>query len=221
MFDTPPEERFDRLTRLAAALFEVPVALITLVDRDRQWFKSRHGLDVRETPRDVSFCAQALFCNDVMVVPDTRHDSRFADTPVMAGKSRVRFYAGYLIRDSSGTCFGILCLIETPPRDLDGAKLGCCATSAAWSAGNCAAADARLGLSRGASLHRAANARGLMTRWRRRGPTCGSRPSAWPGTPGGTRMLKPAAIVAHGTGPRAASLPCPVRIVAALTKTPF
>lgn len=123
VLDTPPEERFDRLTRLAAALFEVPVALITLVDRNRQWFKSRHGLEVRETPRDRSFCAHALFCDDVMVVPDTRHDSRFADNPLVTGEPRVRFYAGYPIRDASGTCFGTLCLVDTRPRDLDGMKL--------------------------------------------------------------------------------------------------
>lgn len=124
MLDTPPEERFDRLTRLAAALFGVPIALITLVDRDRQWLKSRHGIDVRETPRDSSFCAHALFGDDVMVVPDTRHDSRFADNPLVTGEPHVRFYAGYPIRDASGVGFGTLCLVDTRPRDLDGRELG-------------------------------------------------------------------------------------------------
>ncbi len=124
VLDTPPEERFDRLTRLAAALFEVPVALITLIDQDRQWFKSRHGIDIRETPRDLSFCAHALLCDDLMVVPDTRHDSRFADNPLVAGEPHVRFYAGCPIRDASDTCLGTLCLVDTRPRNLDGTKLG-------------------------------------------------------------------------------------------------
>jgi ribonuclease BN (tRNA processing enzyme)/DNA-binding response OmpR family regulator len=124
VLDTPGEERFDRLTRLAAALFEVPVALVTLVDRDRQWFKSRHGLDMLETPRDMSFCAHALFSDDVMVVSDTRLDDRFADSPLVAGEPRIRFYAGYPVTDPGGTCFGTLCLMDTRPRHLDREKLG-------------------------------------------------------------------------------------------------
>jgi ribonuclease BN (tRNA processing enzyme)/DNA-binding response OmpR family regulator len=123
VLDTSAEERFDRLTRLAAALFEVPVALVSLVDRERQWFKSRHGLGLLETHRDASFCAHALLGEDVMVVPDTRLDGRFAGNPLVAGPPRVRFYAGYPVRDAGGACFGTLCLIDTRPRDLDGAKL--------------------------------------------------------------------------------------------------
>ncbi|HEV7441239.1 MAG TPA: MBL fold metallo-hydrolase [Steroidobacteraceae bacterium] len=123
VLDTPAEERFDRLTRLAAALFEVPVALITLVDRDRQWFKSRHGFDLVETPRDMSFCAHALFCDKVMVVSDTRIDDRFADNPLVARGPRFRFYAGYPIKDAGGICFGTLCLLDMRPRNFDEAKL--------------------------------------------------------------------------------------------------
>jgi DNA-binding response OmpR family regulator len=123
VLDTPAEERFDRLTRLAAALFEVPVALITLVDRDRQWFKSRHGLDLLETPRDMSLCAHALLCDKAMVVPDTQLDSRFADNPLATGEPRVRFYAGYPIKGAGGICFGTLCLLDMRPRDLDAVKL--------------------------------------------------------------------------------------------------
>jgi GAF domain-containing protein len=124
VLDTPPEERFDRLTRLAAALFEVPVALVSLVDRDRQWFKSRHGFDLPETHRDASFCAHALHSEDVTVVPDARLDSRFADSPLVAGAPCARFYAGYPVRDADGACFGTLCLMDTRPRDFDEAKLG-------------------------------------------------------------------------------------------------
>lgn len=123
VLDTPPEERFDRLTRLAAALFEVPVALITLVARDRQWFKSRHGIDLVETPRDMSFCAHALFSNEIMIIPDTRLDHRFADNPLVAREPRFRFYAGYPIQGADGICFGTLCLLDMRPRDLDETKL--------------------------------------------------------------------------------------------------
>jgi phosphoribosyl 1,2-cyclic phosphodiesterase/CheY-like chemotaxis protein len=124
ILDTPPEERFDRLTRLAAAVFDVPIALVTLIDHDRQWFKSRHGLDIVETHRDISFCAHAVLNEEVMVITDTLRDSRFADNPVVKGEPFVRFYAGYPISDQSGTCFGTLCLIDKRPRDLDQAQLG-------------------------------------------------------------------------------------------------
>jgi GAF domain-containing protein len=124
VLDTPAEERFDRLTRLAAALFEVPAALVTLVDRDRQWFKSRHGLGLLETHRDLSFCAHALHGEDVMLVPDTLLDDRFADNPLVAGPPRVRFYAGCPVKGADGACFGTLCLVDTRPRDLDEAGLG-------------------------------------------------------------------------------------------------
>ena len=123
VLDTPAEERFDRLTRLAAALFEVPVALVTLVDRERQWYKSRHGLGLLETHRDASFCAHALLGEDVTVVPDTLLDGRFAGNPLVAGAPRVRFYVGYPVRDADGACFGTLCLVDTRPRDFDGVKL--------------------------------------------------------------------------------------------------
>jgi phosphoribosyl 1,2-cyclic phosphodiesterase/CheY-like chemotaxis protein len=123
ILDTPAEERFDRLTRLAAALFDVPIALVSLVDRDRQWFKSRHGLGLLETHRDASFCAHALHREDAMVIPDARLDDRFADNPQVTGPPRLRFYAGYPLSDADGACFGTLCLIDTRPRELDGAKL--------------------------------------------------------------------------------------------------
>ncbi len=124
ILDTPAEERFDRLTRLAAAALRVPVALLTLVGRDRQHFKSRFGIALDGAHRDLSFCAHALHGEDVMVVPDTLLDDRFADNPVVAGPPRVRFYAGCPVGDASGACFGTLCLVDTRPRDLDQAGLG-------------------------------------------------------------------------------------------------
>src|SRR5579871_4412226 len=85
VLDTPPEERYDRLTRLAARLFDVPMALVTLVDADRQWFKSRVGIDDEETPRRDSFCGHAIVGHDQLVVPDTAHDRRFVDNPYVLG----------------------------------------------------------------------------------------------------------------------------------------
>ena len=87
ILDTPPEERFDRYTRIAAELFDVPVALVSLIDRDRQWFKSNHGLEVAETPRDSAFCAHTILDREVLQVPDTLQDARFADNPFVTGRS--------------------------------------------------------------------------------------------------------------------------------------
>lgn len=123
ILDTGPEERFDRLTRLAAALFGVPIALVSLVDRDRQWLKSCHGLATRETPREASFCAHAVFARQVMVVPDALLDPRFADNPLVTGEPRIRFYAGYPLVLPSGSCAGTLCVIDTRPRRPDGAAI--------------------------------------------------------------------------------------------------
>jgi phosphoribosyl 1,2-cyclic phosphodiesterase/DNA-binding response OmpR family regulator len=118
ILDTEPEERFDKLTRIAAALFDVPVTLISMVDENRQWFKSACGTSLRESPRDISFCAHAILQPTVMIVPDTLLDPRFADNPIVVNEPRVRFYAGCpLVVD--GSCLGTLCLIDTRPRDLD------------------------------------------------------------------------------------------------------
>jgi len=119
ILDTPPEERFDRLTRLAAAIFDVPTALVSLIDRDRQWFKSVHGLDVRETPREVSFCGHAVAERAPMIVSDALNDPRFADNPYVVGGPRVRFYAGQPLILPDGSCVGTVCLIDTRPRELD------------------------------------------------------------------------------------------------------
>jgi GAF domain-containing protein len=95
LLDSAPEERFDRLTRLAKRLFNVPIALVTLVDKDRQWFKSCVGLDATETSRDVSFCGHAILQNELLLVPDAREDVRFHDNPLVTGAPNIRFYAGY------------------------------------------------------------------------------------------------------------------------------
>jgi GAF domain-containing protein len=115
VLDTAREERFDRITRLAAALFEVPIALISLVDTDRQWFKSAYGLNVRETPRDESFCAHAVLSRAPLVVPDALLDDHFAENPLVVDMPRIRFYAGHPLFVGDGSCIGTLCLIDTPP----------------------------------------------------------------------------------------------------------
>jgi phosphoribosyl 1,2-cyclic phosphodiesterase/DNA-binding response OmpR family regulator len=116
ILDTGQEDRFDRVTRLAAALFNVPVALVSLVDANRQWFKSRHGLDAAETSRDASFCAHVVYDRQPMIVPDTFQDPRFADNPLVLGEPRIRFYAGAPLILQNGRCVGSLCLIDTRPR---------------------------------------------------------------------------------------------------------
>jgi ribonuclease BN (tRNA processing enzyme)/DNA-binding response OmpR family regulator len=118
ILDTSPEERFDRVTRLAAAALDVPIALVSLVDKDRQWFKSRFGLDVRETGRDAAFCAHVVHDRQEIVVPDTLLDERFADNPLVVGSPRVRFYAGAPLILDDGSCIGTLCVIDTRPRRL-------------------------------------------------------------------------------------------------------
>ncbi len=116
ILNTPSEERFDRITRLAKALFKVPIALISLVDADRQWFKSRQGLTACETSREISFCGHAILENKVLWVEDARLDKRFRDNPLVTGDLGIRFYAGYPIRTTGGQCIGTLCVIDKKPR---------------------------------------------------------------------------------------------------------
>ncbi len=115
VLDSAPEERFDRLTRLAGRLFSVPVALVSLVDEHRQWFKSSVGLAVRETPRNVSFCGHAIGGEDVFVVEDATKDERFWDNPLVTGEPHIRFYAGCPLR-VAGYKVGTLCLIDQKSR---------------------------------------------------------------------------------------------------------
>ncbi|UMZ14687.1 sensor domain-containing diguanylate cyclase [Pseudomonas sp. MPFS] len=119
VLDTPPEERFDRLTRLAKRLFNVPIALVSLVDGDRQWFKSCMGLDASETPRDISFCGHAILGDQILTVCDAEQDVRFHDNPLVVGDPGIRFYAGCPLTVANGSKLGTLCLIDVKPRDLD------------------------------------------------------------------------------------------------------
>lgn len=116
LLDTPPEERFDRLTRLASRTFNVPISLVTLVDRERQWFKSRQGLDAPETARCISFCGHAILSDETFIIENALNDDRFADNPLVTGAPNIRFYAGAPLRDRHGHRVGTLCIIDEKPR---------------------------------------------------------------------------------------------------------
>jgi len=118
ILDTDPEERFDRVTRLAKKLFNVPIALVSLVDEKRQWFKSSIGLTATETPRDISFCGHTIHDNYTFVVENTALDTRFSDNPLVVNEPYIRFYAGHPISSPSGENIGTLCIIDTKPRAL-------------------------------------------------------------------------------------------------------
>lgn len=117
ILDTPPEERFDRLTRMAKRLFGVPIALVSLVDENRQWFKSCFGLSVSETSRDISFCGHAILGNDLFIIPNTIEDERFADNPLVLNDPFIRFYAGCPLSAPNGRKLGTLCIIDRQPRN--------------------------------------------------------------------------------------------------------
>ncbi len=116
ILDTDPEETFDRITYLAARLFDVPIVLVSLVDADRQWFKACYGLDLRETSRDLSFCAYAILDDEVLIVPNALEDARFQNNDLVTGPLHVRFYAGAPIQMGDGAKLGTVCLLDTEPR---------------------------------------------------------------------------------------------------------
>lgn len=117
LLDSPLEHRFERITRLAKRSFDVQIAAVSLVDDDRQWFKSIQGLSVCETSRDVSFCGHAIHEDAVFVVNDALRDERFSDNPLVTDEPNIRFYAGKPVHDPDGYRIGTLCLIDTQPRD--------------------------------------------------------------------------------------------------------
>jgi diguanylate cyclase (GGDEF)-like protein len=119
ILDSSPEERFDRITRLARRMFGVPIALVTLIDTDRQWFLSSFGLDVKETSRDISFCGHAILGDEIFTVPDAALDPRFNDNPLVTDAPNIRFYAGCPISVSNGSKLGTICLIDQSPREFD------------------------------------------------------------------------------------------------------
>lgn len=118
VLDTPHEPVFQAITRLAAAITGSPIALISLIDKDRQWFKANWGLEIRETPRDIAFCSHAIHSSELFEIPDTFEDSRFFDNPLVQSEPNVRFYAGYPLETDSGYKLGTLCVIDRIPKTL-------------------------------------------------------------------------------------------------------
>lgn len=118
ILDTPAEERFDRVTRLARRMFDVPYAFVTLVAEERVWIKSVAGMDIQEGPRDLSFCGHAILGNEIFIIPDTTKDERFADHPAVTTSPCIRFYAGVPLKFVDGSKLGTFCIVDTKPRIL-------------------------------------------------------------------------------------------------------
>lgn len=118
ILDSVREERFDRLTRLARRLFNVPIAIVSIVDAEREWFKSSLGVELKETSREISFSGHAILGDDLLVVPDTTRDERFHDNPLVINTPNIRFYAGCPITARNGTKLGTFAIMDHQPRDL-------------------------------------------------------------------------------------------------------
>lgn len=117
ILDSEPDPEFDRFTRLAAYVMHAPVSVMSLIDEDRQWFKSCFGFDATETPRDLAFCAHTIMSDEVMIVPDATKDPRFRDNPLVSGEPHIRFYAGAPIITENGFRLGSVCVVDFEPHD--------------------------------------------------------------------------------------------------------
>lgn len=154
VLDTPSEERFDAITKTVRQLFGVPIALVSLVDVNRQWFKSRQGLDAPETPRDVSFCAHAILGDEVFVVENALVDARFHDNPLVTGPPHVVFYAGMPLSTPDGHKVGTLCIIDHVPRTFTAAEAAQLRTIARWAERELAVTQERAAIAQGLEVQR-------------------------------------------------------------------
>lgn len=133
ILDTEPEKRFDQITSLATKLFDVPISTVTIMDEDREWYKSCQGLDARESPRAISFCGHAIASKEsIMIVQDTTKDPRFFDNPLVIGPPYIRFYAGVPIFTLSEQIIGVFCIKDTKPRALENRDSYLLQTLASW-----------------------------------------------------------------------------------------
>ncbi|WP_426357897.1 sensor domain-containing diguanylate cyclase [Pseudocolwellia sp. HL-MZ19] len=118
ILDTPAQEHFDRITQMAKRLFDVPISSISLIDEDRQWFKSKVGLEASETPRDISFCGHTILNDETFIIEDASKDERFVANPLVAGEPFIKFYAGHPLKTRDGYSLGTLCILDLKPRTL-------------------------------------------------------------------------------------------------------
>lgn len=119
LLDTPPEERFDRFTRFAQRLFDVPIAFVSVIAEEDQWYKSIQGANIERSPRELTICSHTMLADDnVLVVEDATDDVRFRDNPIVAGPPYIRFYAGVRLNNQNNLCIGTLCILDTKPRSL-------------------------------------------------------------------------------------------------------
>lgn len=132
ILDTPPEERFDRLTSCATKIFHVPISTLTLIDTNREWFKSCQGLSKTEGDRAISFCGHALVEDEILIIPDTSKDNRFKDNPMVIGEPYIRFYAGVPIINKDNQRIGVFCIKDTKPREFSNEDKEILEGLAAW-----------------------------------------------------------------------------------------
>lgn len=132
ILDTEEEERFDRITRIATHLFDVPISTVTLVDSNREWFKSCQGLDQKEGDRAISFCGHAMLAGGIFIIPDAKKDERFADNPMVTGEPFIRFYAGVPLYSADHKRIGTFCIKDRVPRRLSQREETDLKSLAAW-----------------------------------------------------------------------------------------